>query len=73
MVNPKNTSRECPECYCVDKRSRPARDSFRCISCGLEAMVDYVVAKNIASRAPVNEPVVALACSYKPMTSVMVS
>lgn len=71
LVNPKNTSRECPECHCVDKRNRPARDTFRCIGCGLEAMADYVAAKNIASRAPVNEPIVALACSYKPMTEVM--
>jgi putative transposase len=57
--NPRNTSRECSECHCVDKRNRPARDTFRCIRCGLEAMADYVGARNIASRARFNEPIVA--------------
>ena len=59
LVDPRNTSRECPECHCVDKRNRPARDIFRCISCGLEAMADYIAARNIASRARFNEPIVA--------------
>ena len=59
LVDPRNTSRECPECHCVDKRNRPSRDVFRCIRCGLEAMADYIAAKNIASRARFNEPKVA--------------
>lgn len=59
LVDPKNTSRECPECHCVDKRNRLTRDTFRCISCGLEAFADYVAARNIASRARFNEPIVA--------------
>ena len=59
LVNPRNTSRECPECHCVDRRNRPTRDTFRCIRCGLEAMADYVAARNIASRARFNEPIVA--------------
>lgn len=59
LINPKNTSRECPECHCVDKKNRPTRDTFRCIRCGLEAMADYVAARNIASRARFNEPIVA--------------
>lgn len=68
FVNPRNTSRECPERRCVDKRNRPTRDTFRCVSCGLEAMADYVAARNIASRAPVNEPIVAsFFGSYKPI------
>jgi putative transposase len=71
LVNPRNTSRECPECHCMDKKNRPTRDTFKCIRCGLEAMADYVAARNIASRAPVNEPIVALACSYKPTTLVV--
>ena len=40
FVDPRNTSRECPECHCVDKRNRPTRDTFKCIRCGLEAMAD---------------------------------
>ncbi len=59
FVNPKNISSECPECHYVDKRNRPTRDTFRCVRCGLEAMADYVAAKNIASRARFNEPIVA--------------
>lgn len=59
FADPRNTSRECPECHCVDKRNRPTRDVFRCIRCGLEAMADYIAAKNIASRARFNEPKVA--------------
>ena len=59
LVNPRNTSRECPECHYVDRRNRPTRDTFRCIRCGLEAMADYVAARNVASRARFNEPIVA--------------
>jgi putative transposase len=59
LVDPKNSSRECPECHSVDRRNRPTRDTFRCISCGLEAMADHIAAKNIASRARFNEPIVA--------------
>jgi putative transposase len=59
IVDPRNTSRKCPGCHCVDKRNRPSRDTFRCISCGLESMADYVAARNIASRARFNEPIVA--------------
>jgi putative transposase len=59
LVDPRNTSRECPECHCVNKRNRPTRDTFRCIRCGLEAMADYIAARNIASRARFNEPIVA--------------
>jgi len=58
-VNPRNSSIECPECHCVDKRNRPSRDLFRCISCGYEAMADHVGARIIASRARFNEPIVA--------------
>jgi putative transposase len=59
IVNPRNSSIECPECHSVDKRNRPTRDTFRCISCGFEAMSDHVGARIIASRARFNEPIVA--------------
>ena len=59
LVDPRNTSRECPECHNLDKRNRPTRDTFRCIRCGLETMADHAAAKNIASRARFNEPIVA--------------
>jgi putative transposase len=59
IVDPRNTSRECPECHTIDKRNRPSRDTFRCISCGLQAMADLIAARNIAHRARFNEPIVA--------------
>lgn len=58
-VNPKNTSRECPKCHCIDARNRKTRSQFKCIQCGYEAMADYVAAINIAARASVKEPIVA--------------
>jgi putative transposase len=58
-VDPKNTSRECPECHYVDKKNRPTRSKFKCIRCGLEAMADHAAARIIASRARFDEPIVA--------------
>lgn len=60
VVEPANTSRECPKCHCIDKRNRPERNTFRCIRCGYEAMADFVAATNIAARAAnnVNQPIV---------------
>ena len=47
-VNPRNTSRTCPTCGCVDKRNRPDRDTFRCISCGHAGPADTTAAVNIS-------------------------
>jgi len=55
FVDPRNTSRTCPECGCVDKRNRPTRDSFRCVSCSFAGEADTVAAVNIG-RAAVNQP-----------------
>lgn len=59
VVDPRNTSRECPNCHNIDARNRPARDRFKCTECGYKAMADYVAATNIAARAAVNQPIVA--------------
>ena len=59
LVNPENTSRECPECHTIDKRNRPSRDNFRCIQCGYIGEADHIAAINIRSRAAVNQPIVA--------------
>ena len=56
-INPRNTSRECPKCRCLDKRNRPSRNQFKCVACGYEATADYVAAINIAARAGVNQPI----------------
>jgi len=55
-VDPRNTSRTCPACGCVDKRNRPNQSTFSCIQCGFAAHADYVAAINIGGRAAVNQP-----------------
>lgn len=55
-VNPRNTSRTCPVCGCIDKRNRPNQSTFSCVSCGYSANADTVAAVNIAARAVVNQP-----------------
>jgi len=59
IVDPRNTSRECPKCRNVDARNRPTRSQFKCTECGYKEMADYVAATNIAARAAVNQPIVA--------------
>ena len=55
VIDPKNTSSECPKCHYVDKKNRNK--------------ADYVAAINIAARAAVKQPIVAdLISSYKPST-----
>jgi len=55
-VDPRNTSRECPECGCIDKRNRPSQARFSCIGCGLAGPADTFAAINIGRRAAVNRP-----------------
>lgn len=59
LVDPRNTSRMCPQCGMIDKKNRPTRDEFRCVSCGLAGPADRIAATNIAARAGVNRPIVA--------------
>lgn len=59
LVDPRNTSRTCPSCGTVDKKNRPTRDEFRCVSCGLAGPADRIAAANIAARAGVDRPIVA--------------
>jgi transposase len=55
-VDPRNTSRTCPVCGCIDKRNRPSQALFSCVQCGFSAHADYIAAVNIGSRAAVNRP-----------------
>ncbi len=55
-VDPRNTSRTCPQCALIDKRNRPNQASFRCIGCGFAGPADTLAAGNIARRAAVNPP-----------------
>jgi putative transposase len=56
LVDPRNTSRECPECGLIDRRNRPRRDVFCCQRCGLAGPADHIAARNIAGRAVVMQP-----------------
>lgn len=56
LVDPRNTSRTCPVCGCVDKHNRPSQSLFSCVSCGFSALADTIAAGIIAGRAAVNRP-----------------
>lgn len=55
-VDPRNTSRTCPECGNVDKRNRPSQSVFRCRGCGFGGPADTIAARNIARRADSDRP-----------------
>ena len=46
-VNPRNTSRRCPECGHTAKENRPTKEKFHCVSCGHSAHADTVGALNV--------------------------
>ena len=56
LVDPRNTSRTCPQCGLIDPHNRPTQASFRCIACGFAGPADTIAAGNIARRAAVNPP-----------------
>jgi IS605 OrfB family transposase len=55
FVDPRNTSRTCPECGCVDRANRRSQRLFSCIRCGFSGIADAIAAVNI-SRVAVNQP-----------------
>ena len=59
VVDPHNTSSECPNCHAIDKKNRPERSHFRCISCGIEGEADFIASLDIRNGAAVNQPIVA--------------
>ncbi|WP_371601132.1 RNA-guided endonuclease InsQ/TnpB family protein [Streptomyces sp. NBC_00564] len=46
-VDPRNTSRTCPECGHTAKENRPAQEKFHCVACGRTAHADTVGATNV--------------------------
>jgi IS605 OrfB family transposase len=56
FVNPRNTSRTCPSCGCIDKKNRKTQELFKCITCGFSELADYTASLNIKARASVNMP-----------------
>lgn len=49
-VDPKNTSRTCPECGHVAAENRKTQARFACVACGHEAHADLAGALNILAR-----------------------
>ncbi|HKJ97165.1 MAG TPA: hypothetical protein VJ944_05440 [Thermoplasmataceae archaeon] len=43
----------------MDKRNRPERSSFKCVSRGFEGEADFVASLNIRNRAAASQPIVA--------------
>ncbi|MBI3913101.1 MAG: IS200/IS605 family element transposase accessory protein TnpB [Chloroflexi bacterium] len=62
LVDPRNTSRTCPVCGCVDKRNRSSQSRFSCVSCDYAGHADTIAATNISRRAVVNLPNVVALC-----------
>jgi IS605 OrfB family transposase len=56
LVDPRNTSKTCSSCGCIDKNNRKDQATFRCVACGFSAHADSNAACNIAGRAAVNRP-----------------
>ena len=61
LVDPRNTSRQCPVCGHTEKANRKSRDDFECKVCGYADRADYVASVNISRRAVVNQPNVEFA------------
>ena len=55
-VDPRNTSRTCPACGCIDKRNRPDQATFSCVQCNFSGLADHIAAVNIGRRAVVSPP-----------------
>jgi len=49
-VDPRSTSRTCPQCGHVDQANRVTQALFRCKRCGYESNADRVAAINIAKK-----------------------
>ncbi len=60
FVDPRNTSRACSECGHCERANRKSQAEFVCRSCGHAAPADVNAAVNIAARAAVSQPIVAV-------------
>ena len=50
-VDPRNTSKKCSACGCIDAKNRPNQATFSCVSCGFSMSADLNAARNIKLRA----------------------
>ncbi|MFE1926407.1 RNA-guided endonuclease InsQ/TnpB family protein [Streptomyces asoensis] len=46
-VDPRNTSRTCPDCRHTAQENRPTQEKFHCLACGHTAHADTVAATNV--------------------------
>lgn len=51
LVNPKNTSRCCPECGHTSGENRKTQSTFKCVECDYQNNADLVGALNVLKRA----------------------
>ena len=51
FVDPRNTSRTCPECGHCEKANRKSQADFECRHCRYSANADFVGARNVRTRA----------------------
>ncbi|MCX4649736.1 transposase [Streptomyces sp. NBC_01446] len=58
-VDPRNTSRQCPECGHTSAGNRPTQAKFHCVSCGHTAHADTVGATNVLRAGLVRREAVA--------------
>ncbi len=59
FIDPRNTSRTCPECGYCEKANRKSQSEFQCRACGRSSHADLVGARNIRARAIVMLPTVS--------------
>jgi putative transposase len=62
LVNPKNTSRCCPECGHTSGENRKTQSSFVCVECGYKENADFVGALNVLRAGHAQ-----LACGENPL------
>lgn len=65
-VDPRNTSRTCPECGGIDRHNRLSQSVFKCVACGFSGLADHIAAVNISRRASVNRPHVPTTQTQRP-------
>ncbi|WP_147371302.1 zinc ribbon domain-containing protein, partial [Meiothermus granaticius] len=58
LVDPRNSSRECPNCGHTERANRPNQSTFSCVVCGFAGHADHIAALNLRGRgrAVVNLP-----------------
>jgi len=57
-IDPRNTSRTCPECGHCERGNRKSQSEFECRQCGHSANADQNAARNIRARGLVKVPIV---------------